>query len=196
MDLLMQWIPWILIAVLVLWIVALYNGLVAAQNTYGNTFAQIDVQLRRRHDLIPNLVNVCKAYLTHERDTLEAVIAARQGAQAATAHAVPGARESMQQIAQTEGQLSASLGRLLAVAERYPDLKGQLSTSQLSEEITSTENRISYARQAFNDAVTDYNTRTQSFPALLLANLFGFNKASLLASIDSNVQREVPVVSL
>jgi LemA protein len=195
MDL-VRWIPWVLAALILLGVVLCYNGLVAAQNAYGNAFAQIDVQLRRRHDLIPNLVNVCKAYLTHERETLEAVIAARQGAQAATKNAAAGASNSMQQVAQAEGALSTSLVRLMAVAERYPDLKAQLSTSQLTEELTSTENRIGYARQAFNDAVTDYNTSRQSFPAVLLAKLFGFAKATLLQSIEDQAQRDVPVVAL
>lgn len=191
-----SWIGWVTLAVLLVWLVWLYNGLVTAQNNYGNAFAQIDVQLRRRHDLIPNLVNVCKAYLAHERGTLEDVVVARQGAQAATAQAAAGTSPSMQQVAQAEGQLSASLGRLMAVAERYPELKAQLSTSQLSEELTSTENRIGYARQAFNDAVTDFNTRVQSFPAVAVAKLFGFSKAALLQSIEGSAQREVPVVQL
>jgi LemA protein len=136
--------------------------------------------------------------LAHERSTLEAVIAARQGAQAATSHArqSPGNTDAMQALAQAEGQLSASLGRLIAIAESYPELKANLSTAQLSEELTSTENRIGYARQAYNDAVMDFNTRTETFPAVLFSKLLGFQIATVLGSIESAIQREVPVVSL
>jgi LemA protein len=192
------WIGWIVFGLVVVWIALLYNGLVGARNAFKNAFAQIDVQLRRRHDLIPNLVNVCKAYLAHERSTLEAVIAARQGAQTATSNArqSPGGLEAMQALSHAEGQLSASLGRLIAVAESYPELKASLSTTQLSEELTSTENRIGYARQAYNDAVMDFNTRAETFPAVLFSKLLGFQMATVLDSIESASQRDVPVVSL
>ena len=174
-----------------------YNGLVAGRNAYKNAFAQIDVQLKRRHDLIPNLVATAQAYMSHEKDTLAAVIAARHGAQSATSTAAmaPGSAGAMRSVAQAEGALSASLGKLMAVAEAYPELKANETMMQLSEELSSTENRIAFSRQAFNDSVMDYNTRTEAFPSNLLAGMFSFKPAELLQSIESPAERAVPAVT-
>jgi LemA protein len=160
-----------------------YNRLVAQRNRYQNAYAQIDVQLQRRYDLIPNLVETAKGYLAHERETLEAVIAARNIAIDASGRAArdPGAPAAMQNLSEAEGALTGALGRLLAVSESYPDLKADGTMMQLMEELTSTENRVGFARQAFNDAVTLYNTTRESFPSNLAANQFGFTAASLLA---------------
>lgn len=164
------------------WGVGTYNGLVRARNAYRNAFAQIDVQLQRRFDLIPNLVETVKGYMAHERQTLEAVIAARSSAQQglAAAKANPGDAAAMASLAAGQEQLNGALGRLLAVSEAYPDLKANQNMAQLSEELTSTENRVGFARQAFNDAVTDYNTRCEVFPGSLIAGPFHFEQASLL----------------
>lgn len=155
-------------------LVSLYNGLVTRRNGYRNAFSQIDVQLKRRHDLVPNLVETAKAYLRHERETLEAVVAARNTAVTAerAAAARPGDPQAMQGLASAEGALTGSLSRLLAVAEAYPDLKANQTMGQLMEELSSTENRISFARQAFNDAVMSYNNARETFPGLLLAGSF------------------------
>src|SRR5512133_1818127 len=152
----------------------LYNGLVTKRNAYKNAYAQIDVQLKRRYDLIPNLVETAKAYLKHERGTLEAVIAARNGAQAAarTAAANPGEASAMQGLSAAEGILAGSMSRLLAVAEAYPDLKANQTMSQLMEELSSTENRIGFSRQAYNDAVMTYNNARETFPGTLIAGSF------------------------
>ena len=175
--------------------VALYNGLVRARNAWQNAFAQIDVQLKRRHDLVPNLVEVAKQYMKHERETLEAVIAARGSAANAqtTAAAAPGDPAAMQQLAGAEAALGRSLGRLFALAEAYPDLKANQNMMQLSEELTSTENRIAFSRQAYNDAVMSYNNRRSSFPAVVLANMFSFAPAALFATEDPQ-EREAPKV--
>lgn len=173
----------LVIAVVVLgWGVGLYNGLVRARNGYRNAFAQIDVQLQRRFDLIPNLVETAKAYMGHERETLEAVIAARSAAQAglAAAKADPGDAAAMAQLAASQGQLNGVLGRLMAVAEAYPDLKANQNMMQLSEELTSTENKVAFARQAYNDAVMGYNNLREVFPSSMLANSFSFGPAALL----------------
>lgn len=173
----------LVIAVVVLgWGVGLYNGLVRARNGYRNAFAQIDVQLQRRFDLIPNLVETAKAYMGHERETLEAVIAARSAAQAglAAAKADPGDPAAMAQLAASQGQLNGVLGRLMAVAEAYPDLKANQNMMQLSEELTSTENKVAFARQAYNDAVMGYNNLREVFPSSMLANSFSFGPAALL----------------
>src|SRR5690606_7689786 len=164
----------ILIGVIVLlavFAVGVYNKLVAQRNRYKNAFAQIDVQLKRRYDLIPNLVETAKGYLSHERETLEAVIAARNQAASAEARASanPGNPEAMQALAGAEAALGGALGRFFALAEAYPDLKGDRAMTQLMEELTSTENRIAFARQAYNDAVMNYNTSRESFPAVLVA---------------------------
>lgn len=169
-------------AVAVIWGVGIHNGLVAARNAFRNAFAQIDVQLQRRFDLIPNLVETAKGYLNHERETLEAVVAARSAAQSglAAAKAHPGDPGAMAQLAAAQGQLNAGLGRLLAVAEAYPDLKANQNMMQLTEELASTENKVAFARQAYNDAVMAYNNRREMFPSSLVAGAFNFTPAALL----------------
>jgi LemA protein len=175
--------------------VALYNGLVRGRNAWQNAFAQIDVQLKRRHDLVPNLVETARGYMKHERETLEAVIAARGNAAnaQATAAAAPGDPAAMQQLAGAEAALGRQLGRLFALAEAYPDLKANQNMMQLSEELTSTENRIAFARQAYNDAVMAYNNRRSTFPAVFVANMFSFAPAALFATEDPD-EREAPKV--
>lgn len=172
----------------VVW-VGLYNGLVTKRNAFRNAFSQIDVQLKRRYDLIPNLVDTAKAYLKHERDTLEAVVAARNGAQSAAARAAakPGDPEAMTTLSQAEAVLAGSLGRLLAVAEAYPDLKANQTMASLMEELSSTENRIGFARQAYNDAVMTYNNARETFPGLLVAG--GFAPAQLF-EVGKAAERE------
>ena len=172
----------VIVAAVAFWGVGIYNGLVTARNAYKNAFAQIDVQLQRRFDLIPNLVEVARKYMAHERETLEAVIAARSAAQSglSAAKANPGDPGAMAQLAAAQGQLNAGLGRLLAVAEAYPDLKANQNMMQLTEELTSTENKVAFARQAFNDAVMGYNNRREAFPGNLFAGMFGFAAATLL----------------
>ncbi len=152
----------------------LYNGLVTKRNAFKNAYSQIDVQLKRRYDLIPNLVETAKGYLKHERGTLEAVVAARAGAQTAAARAAanPGDPQAMSGLSAAEGVLAGSLGRLLAVAEAYPDLKANQNMAQLTEELSSTENRIAFARQAYNDAVMTYNNARETFPGMLVAGSF------------------------
>ena len=191
----------ILLAIVVavaFWGVGIYNGLVRARNAFRNAFAQIDVQLQRRFDLIPNLVEVARKYMAHERETLEAVIAARSAAQSglSAAKANPGDPEVMATLAAAQGQLNAGLGRLLAVAEAYPDLKANQNMMQLTEELTSTENKVAFARQAFNDAVMGYNNRREAFPGNIFAGLFGFVAAMLLEiPVDKRDQvREAPKV--
>lgn len=167
---------------LVLYGVAIYNRLVTLRNQFKNAFAQIDVQLKRRYDLIPNLVETAKAYLAHERETLEAVIAARNQAAGAIklAAADPGNAQAMAGLAGAEATLGGALGRLFALAEAYPDLKANQTMMQLSEELTSTENRVAFARQAYNDAVMIYNTACEVFPAVFIAGAFRFTPASML----------------
>src|SRR4051812_27383600 len=178
----MGWVILIVVVLVLLFFVSIYNGLVASRNGYKNAFAQIDVQLKRRYDLIPNLVETAKGYLKHERETLEAVMAARnQAAGAAQAAAAPpGDAEAMGPPGSAEGTLAGAMGRLLAVAEAYPDLKANQNMLALSEELTSTENKVAFARQAYNDAVMGYNTARESFPGTLLAGPFGFQEARLL----------------
>jgi LemA protein len=163
-----------LVALVVILAVSIYNGLVTRRNGYKNAFSQIDVQLKRRHDLIPNLVETAKGYLKHERETLEAVVAARSGAASAAraAAANPGDPQTMGALAGAEGALSGALTRFMAVAEAYPDLKANTNMLALQEELSSTENRIAFARQAFNDAVMDYNNARETFPGRLLAGGF------------------------
>ena len=189
----------VIVAAVTFWGVGIYNGLVTARNAYKNAFAQIDVQLQRRFDLIPNLVEVARKYMAHERETLEAVIAARSAAQSglSAAKANPGDPGAMAQLAAAQGQLNAGLGRLLAVAEAYPDLKANQNMMQLTEELTSTENKVAFARQAFNDAVMGYNNRREAFPGNLFAGMFGFAAATLLdIPVDKRDQvREAPKVS-
>ena len=191
---------WIFLAVIVaaaVWAVSIYNGLVALRNRYKNSFAQIDVQLKRRYDLIPNLVETAKGYITHERETLEAVTAARGAAMGAAqkAAAAPGDAAAMQGLAQAEGQLGGALGKLMAVFEAYPDLKANQNILQVQEELTSTENKIAFARQAYNDTVMEYNTGREVFPASLFAGMFGFLPATLLESTESAEERKAPKVS-
>jgi LemA protein len=180
---------------IVLWAIATYNGLVVGRNRYKNAFAQIDVQLKRRNDLIPNLVECVKGYISHERETLEAVVKARSLAFAAgqKAAANPGDPRIMKELSEAEGQLNSSLGRLLMVAESYPDLKANQNMINLQEELTSTENKIGFARQAFNDSVMAFNNQRQVFPTVIVANLFAFTEAALLETPAT--EREVPRVS-
>jgi LemA protein len=182
---------------LVVAVVGIYNRLVALRNRYQNAFAQIEVQLKRRHDLIPNLVETAKGYMTHERETLDAVIQARNQAQGGLerASAQPGDPEAMQNLGSAEGALSGAVGRLFAVMEAYPDLKANQNMMQLSEELTSTENKVSFSRQAFNDSVTAYNTYRQSFPAVVLAASFGHATDASLLEFDSAAIAEAPKVS-
>ena len=184
------------VLLLVLWVIGLYNGLVVLRNRYKNAYAQIDVQLKRRCDLIPNLVETAKGYLKHERETLEAVIAARnQAAGAAAALAkMPGDATAMRAFAQAETGLAGVLSRLMAVAERYPDLKANEQMSRVSEELASTENRIAFARQHYNDEVTAYNVKRELFPSSLVAGFFNFAPAALLESTQSETERTAPQV--
>ncbi len=174
-----------------LFVIVKYNGLVVARNLYRNAFAQIDVQLKRRYDLIPNLVETAKAYMSHERETLEAVIAARNQASSArsAAAANPGDPGSMLALGQAEAGLGGVLGRLFALSESYPDLKANQTMMQLSEELTSTENRVAFARQAFNDAVMQYNNQREVFPTNLIAGMFNFKEAQSFEITDV-AQRE------
>src|SRR5690348_5663511 len=192
---------WILLAIvvaLVIWAMSIFNGLVAGRNRYKNAFAQIEVQLKRRYDLIPNLVETVKGYMKHERETLEAVIKARNqavgGLQAAAAK--PGDPAAMQQLASAENALSGTLGRLFALSEAYPDLKANQNMMQLTEELTSTENKVAFARQAYNDPVMQYNTYRQSFPPVFFANMFGHAQdAELLEYADREKIVEAPKVA-
>lgn len=185
-----------IVVLIVVYVVSLYNGLVTSRNSYKNAFAQIDVQLTRRHDLIPNLVETAKAYLDHERGTLEAVMRARSTAVSdlAGAKVKPGDPAAMQQLADSENTLTQSLGHLFALSEAYPDLKANQTMMQLSEELSSTENRVAFARQAYNDAVMTYNNRCEVFPGSFIANSFSFVEAEPLKVEDAAV-RVVPKVS-
>ena len=187
----------VLIAAVVLWGVAQYNGLVRLRNLVKESWKQIDVELQRRHDLIPNLVETAKAYMGHERETLEAVVAARAAAQSglAAAKAHPGDADAMAQLAASQGQLNGVLGRLLAVAEAYPDLKANQNMMQLTEELSSTENRVAFARQAYNDAVMAYNNKREVFPSSVVAGAFNFAPAALLdIPADKAQVREAPKI--
>jgi len=185
----------ILFVGIILFIVSMYNRLVAARNGYKNAFAQIDVQLTRRHDLIPNLVETAKGYMSHEKETLEAVINARNSAVSglSNAKADPSNPEAMKQLGQAEQGLNGALGRLFALSESYPDLKANENMMQLSEELTTTENKVSFARQAFNDAVMMYNNLQEQFPSNFIAGWFQFKPAELL-EIEDEVMRKVPKV--
>ncbi|TNJ34000.1 LemA family protein [Arenimonas terrae] len=186
----------VIAAIALFWGVGIYNGLITARNAFKNAFAQIDVQLTRRYDLIPNLVEVAKGYLKHERETLEAVIQARAAAVSglAAAKAAPGDAAAMAQLGSAETGLAGALSRLMVVAEAYPDLKANQNMMQLTEELTSTENRIAFARQAYNDSVMAYNNKREVFPSNLLAGMFGFVAAALL-EITEPAKREAPKVS-
>lgn len=185
-----------LFALVFLWAIAAYNGLVSKRNGYKNAFAQIEVQLKRRYDLIPNLVETAKGYMKHERETLEAVVAARQVASGAisAAAAAPGDPAAMAALQSAEAGMGAALGRLFAVSEAYPDLKANQNMLQLQEELTNTENQVGFARQAFNNAVTAYNTARETFPSVVIAGSMGFQEATLF-EIERPEQREVPKVS-
>jgi len=185
-----------ILVVLVVSSVVIYNTLITLRNRYKNAYSQIDVQLKRRYDLIPNLVETAKGYLKHERETLEAVINARNQAISANqkAAANPGDPGAMQGITGAETALTASLGRFFALAEQYPDLKANQTMSQLMEELSSTENRVAFARQAYNDAVMEYNVAREKFPNLLIANPFGFKEAALF-EISAPQEREPVKIS-
>jgi LemA protein len=185
------------IAVLALvFVVGQYNALVVLRNRFKNAFSQIDVQLKRRHDLIPNLVETAKAYMQHESKTLEAVTQARNLAQSAGSRAAanPGDPAAMQELAGAEAGLTGALGRLLAVAENYPDLKANQNMMQLTEELTSTENKVAFARQAYNDSVMAYNTKREVFPTNIIAGIFNFAAAELF-QVDDAAERQAPKVS-
>jgi len=186
----------LVVVVLVLVVISMYNGLVKRRNAYQNAFAQIDVQLTRRHDLIPNLVETAKGYMRHERETLEAVVAARTGAVDAqqAARQNPGDPSAMGQLSQQENALTQTLGRLFALQESYPDLKANQNMMQLSEELSSTENRVAFARQAYNDSVMAYNNKREVFPSNIFAWMFGFKEAALL-EVDRPEMRQAPEVS-
>lgn len=171
-------------------VIGIYNGLVGARVDADNGWAQIDVQLKRRHDLIPNLVETVKGYAGHERDTLEAVIAARS-----RAVAVPAGGSHAAEASAAEGELSSALGRLMAIAEAYPNLKADSSFGQLQEELTTTENKIGFARQHYNDVVGNYEEKRQSFPTNIIAGMFGFNKREYFKLAEGDAAREAPKVS-
>jgi len=192
----MIWVMLAVVALLFLFFIGIYNRLVTSRNGYKNAFAQIDVQMTRRYDLIPNLVETVKGYMAHERNTLEAVITARNAAVSGlkSAAANPGDPAAVQGLATADNQLSGALGRLFALAEAYPDLKANQNMMQLSEELTSTENKVAFARQAYNDAVLSYNNTREVFPNSIIAGSFGFMPAQML-EIESPQKREVPKVS-
>ncbi|MBN3924594.1 LemA family protein [Nostoc sp. NMS4] len=185
-----------LVAIVAVIIINAYNDLVKYRNRYKNAYSQIDVQLQRRYDLIPNLVETAKGYMKHERETLEAVIAARNSAINASSRAAqnPGDPQAMQQLGNAEGALTGALSRLMVLSESYPELKADRAMTQVMEELSSTENRIAFARQAFNDAVTLYNTKSESFPSNLVANNFNFTVAELLPEATPEI-RNAPRVS-
>ena len=188
----------VVIAALAFWAVSIYNKLVTLKNRFTNAFSQIEVQLKRRYDLIPNLVETAKGYMSHERETLEAVIAARNQAMAGlqAAAADPSNAGAIKELASAEGALGGALGRLSVVMEAYPDLKATQNMMQLSEELTSTENKVAFARQSYNDQVTDYNTYKQTFPPVIFANFFGHSAdAELLEYEDREAMQAAPSVS-
>ena len=192
---------WIVIGAIILvlgaTVMGVYNKLIALKNRYQNAFAQIEVQLKRRYDLIPNLVETVKGYMAHERETLEAVIQARNQAMSGLQQAAsdPGDPTAIKNLASAEGVLGGALGRLLALSEAYPDLKASENMKQLTEELTSTENKVSFSRQAFNDAVTAYNIYRQSFPPVIFAGMFGHTQDASLLEFDSEAIAEAPKVA-
>lgn len=177
------------------WVMGIYNRLITLRNRFENAFSQIDVQLKRRHDLIPNLVNVAKGYMSHEKDTLEAVVSARNQAISAQSAVSdnPSDSSAMKELAGAESNLNGALGRLLMIAEAYPDLKANENMLALQEELTSTENKVSFARQGYNDAVTAYNTAREVFPASMIASSFGFQNAPLY-EVEEESNRQAPEV--
>ena len=193
----MTWIVLGIIIAGIFFLISVYNGLITSRNGYKNAFAQIDVQLQRRHDLIPNLVETVKGYIKHERETLEAVIAARNSAVTSlkSAAASPGDPGAMKQLADSQAVLTGAMGRLMAVAEAYPELKANQNMMQLSEELSSTENRVAFARQAFNDAVMGYNNKREVFPSNLVSGMFGFGPAQMLELENPQQVRQAPKVS-
>jgi len=184
-----------LIVLFVLFLVGIYNSLITLRNRFKNAFSQIDVQLKRRYDLIPNLVETAKAYMKHERETLEAVVQARSQAVTAEGRAAanPADANAMKGLMGAEAALTGALGRLFALMESYPDLKANQNMAQLSEELTSTENRVAFSRQAYNDAVTEYNTSREKFPNVIIANSMGFTAAPLF-EVESKEERQAPKV--
>jgi LemA protein len=184
------------IAVLIIWIISVYNRLVSLRNRYKNSYAQIDVQLKRRYDLIPNLVETAKAYMAHEKDTLDAVIQARNAASSAGNVLAdnPGDSDAMTSLIGAEAVLTGTMGRLFALAEAYPDLKANQNMMQLTEELSSTENKVAFSRQAYNDAVMTYNTACETFPSMLFSVRLGFEQASLFEIEDAD-ERANPQVS-
>jgi LemA protein len=186
----------LIVIVMALWVAGIYNGLVTLRNRFKNAFAQIDVQLKRRYDLIPNLVETAKGYMKHESSTLEAVIKARNIALAAsqTAASNPADGNAMKNLVSAEGGLTGALSRLMVVSEQYPDLKANQNMMQLTEELTSTENKIAFARQAYNDSVMSYNTSREVFPNVVFAGMFGFTPAELF-KIEDPTERNAPKVS-
>jgi LemA protein len=188
----------VVVALLAFWVVRIYNQLVELKNRHENGFSQIEIQLKRRYDLIPNLVETAKAYMSHERETLEAVISARNDAVAGLAAAAgnPGDPQAIQALAGAEGVLGGAMSRFNVTMEAYPDLKASANMAQLSEELTSTENKVAFARQAFNDQVTEFNTYRSSFPPVIFAGMFGFaSDAALLEFEDSKEIQAAPKVS-
>jgi LemA protein len=186
------------VALVIIWVIGMYNALIRTRLHVKESWSAIDTELKRRYDLIPNLVETAKGYMAHERETLEAVISARNAAMAGlkAAAAAPGGADAMKQLAGAEGALSGALGRLSVVVERYPDLKANQNMMQLSEELTSTENKVAFSRQAFNDTVTAYNTYKQTFPPVVVAGLVGHGQdASLLVFEDSDKIKEAPKVA-
>jgi len=173
----------------VIFVIGLYNGLVQLRNRYKNAFAQIDVQLKRRYDLIPNLVETAKAFMTHERETLEAVIQARNMASSAREHAAAGAAGAIQQLASADAGLGGALGRLFALSESYPELRSNQNMLQLQEELTSTESKVAFARQAYNDAVMNYNNKLEVFPSNFIAGMFHFVPATFF-EVSSEAERQ------
>jgi LemA protein len=186
----------VVVVAFIAWVASMYNRLVGLRNRFKNAFAQIDVQLKRRYDLIPNLVETAKGYMKHERETLEAVVNARNQAAAASDQAAqtPGDPNSMQGLMGAESALTGALGRMFALMESYPDLKANQNMAQLMEELTTTENKIAFARQAYNDSVMVYNTQCSVFPSVIIANSMGFQQAELF-EIDDPAEKETPKVS-
>ena len=182
-----------IVLVLALWVIGIYNSLVKLRNLYRNAFAQIDVQLKRRYDLIPNLVETAKSFMKHEKETLEGVIEARNMASSARQSANTEDASSMGALMAAEGGLGSALGRLFALSEAYPDLKSNANMMQVSEELTSTENKIAFSRQAYNDAVTQYNTQTEVFPSSLIAGMFNFGTATLFEVTEESEREAVKV---